>query len=104
MAVNRSESRYIKNTPGGKVPIMPVKKQPMSRSNRVAQEPEGGERHKNQLNGRANEHQPDDLRARIVELAYVLYEQRGRRDGHALDDWLEAERQVASTASLSSLS
>jgi hypothetical protein len=24
----------------------------------------------------------------------VLYEQRGRRDGHALDDWLEAERQV----------
>jgi transposase len=32
--------------------------------------------------------------ARISERAYALYEQHGRRDGHALDDWLEAERQV----------
>ena len=26
--------------------------------------------------------------------AYELYEKRGRGDGHALDDWLEAEQQV----------
>lgn len=26
--------------------------------------------------------------------AYDLYVRRGRRDGHALDDWLEAERAV----------
>ena len=43
-------------------------------------------------------HQPDeqfaDGHARISERAYVLYEERGRDDGHALEDWLEAERQV----------
>jgi hypothetical protein len=27
----------------------------------------------------------------ISEVAYRLYEERGRVDGHALDDWLEAE-------------
>ena len=27
--------------------------------------------------------------------AYELYEQRGRQDGHALDDWLQAEAEVA---------
>ena len=32
--------------------------------------------------------------ARISERAYALFEQHGREDGHALDDWLEAERQV----------
>jgi len=32
---------------------------------------------------------------RVAELAYVLYEQCGREDGHDLEHWLEAERQVA---------
>jgi DUF2934 family protein len=32
---------------------------------------------------------------RISERAYELYEQRGRRDGLALEDWLQAERQLA---------
>ena len=27
----------------------------------------------------------------IASKAYELYEQRGRKDGHALEDWLEAE-------------
>ena len=31
---------------------------------------------------------------RIPERAYQLYEQRGREDGHALDDWLQAEREL----------
>ena len=31
----------------------------------------------------------DQIRAR----AYQLYEQRGRDDGHDLDDWLQAEAQ-----------
>ena len=35
-----------------------------------------------------------DLHARITEQAYALYEIRGREDGHALEDWLEAERFV----------
>jgi hypothetical protein len=31
---------------------------------------------------------------RVAELAYVLYEQCGREDGHDMDHWLEAERRV----------
>ena len=31
---------------------------------------------------------------RVAELAYVLYEQCGRQDGHDMDHWLEAERRV----------
>jgi hypothetical protein len=30
----------------------------------------------------------------IRELAHRLWEARGRRDGHAIEDWLDAERQV----------
>lgn len=30
----------------------------------------------------------------IEALAFRLYEQRGRLDGHDVDDWLEAEQQV----------
>ena len=36
---------------------------------------------------------PSDLKA-IRELAYRLWEARGRRHDHAIDDWLDAERQV----------
>ncbi len=38
--------------------------------------------------------QSPDLHARITEQAYALYEIRGREDGHALEDWLEAKRLV----------
>ena len=31
---------------------------------------------------------------RIRQCAYELYEQRGRADGFALDDWLQAERAI----------
>jgi hypothetical protein len=31
------------------------------------------------------------LRKRIRVRAYELYEQRGREDGHDVDDWLRAE-------------
>ena len=30
----------------------------------------------------------------IARVAYELYERRGRIDGHALEDWVEAERMV----------
>lgn len=30
----------------------------------------------------------------IARLAYDFYEMRGRRDGHDLDDWLSAEREL----------
>ena len=35
----------------------------------------------------------------IARRAYALYEQRGRQEGRALDDWLKAERQVVGAAS-----
>jgi hypothetical protein len=31
---------------------------------------------------------------RVEELAYALYEQRGRKDGHDLEDWLNAEQRI----------
>ena len=30
----------------------------------------------------------------IARRAYQFYEMRGRRDGHAVDDWLSAEREL----------
>jgi hypothetical protein len=35
---------------------------------------------------------------RIRAEAYALYEQRGRQEGRALEDWLNAERQVVEAA------
>ena len=31
---------------------------------------------------------------KVRALAHRLWEQRGRKEGHALDDWLAAERQL----------
>jgi hypothetical protein len=38
----------------------------------------------------------DDLPSLIAKRAYELYSERGYRDGSALDDWLEAERETLS--------
>lgn len=37
---------------------------------------------------------PDGMWERIARKAYELWEQRGRRAGHDLEDWLDAETQV----------
>ena len=37
---------------------------------------------------------PTDVTAQIAKRAYELYEQRGRRDGQADRDWLQAEREI----------
>ena len=42
----------------------------------------------------------DELEQRIRVRAYELYEQRGRCDGHALDDWLQAEAELADRKNL----
>jgi len=34
---------------------------------------------------------PSGMWERIAEKAYELYEQRGRQEGRALDEWFEAE-------------
>jgi Protein of unknown function (DUF2934) len=41
-----------------------------------------------------------ELEERIRVRAYQLYEQRGKRDGYALDDWLEAEAELTERRSL----
>jgi hypothetical protein len=39
-------------------------------------------------------HGQDELTARIEGRAYELYVERGRRKGCALEDWLDAEREM----------
>jgi len=34
----------------------------------------------------------EDLSKLVAKKAYELYEKRGRKAGHSMDDWLEAER------------
>ena len=36
----------------------------------------------------------EDLHERIAARAYELYAQRGWREDHALEDWLDAEREI----------
>ena len=36
----------------------------------------------------------DDVQVRIANRAYELHGERGHRQGYALDDWLEAEREI----------
>lgn len=36
----------------------------------------------------------DDPQILIAKRAYELYSERGYRHGYALDDWLEAEREI----------
>jgi hypothetical protein len=38
------------------------------------------------------------LEEEIRRRAYVLYEQRGREDGHDIDDWLRAETELSAQA------
>jgi DUF2934 family protein len=37
-----------------------------------------------------------ELEEQVRARAYDLYEQRGRADGHELDDWLQAEAELTS--------
>jgi hypothetical protein len=39
-------------------------------------------------------HTQVELATEIRLRAYKLYEQRGREDGHALEDWVQAEAEI----------
>ena len=41
-----------------------------------------------------NDAEPSGSENRIRDRAYQLYEQRGKLDGSALDDWFQAEAEV----------
>ncbi len=36
----------------------------------------------------------DHIYARVAVLAYSMYEQRGRQDGHDVEDWFQAEKTI----------
>ena len=36
----------------------------------------------------------DHVYGRVAVLAYSMYEQRGRQDGHDIEDWIEAEKTI----------
>jgi hypothetical protein len=38
---------------------------------------------------------PVDIQEQVRRRAFELYEQRGSKDGHDLDDWLQAESELA---------
>ncbi len=40
---------------------------------------------------------PTRLEEEIRRRAYGLYEARGRQDGHDLDDWFQAKRELTNT-------
>jgi len=39
-----------------------------------------------------------NLEQEIRRRAYALYEERGRQDGHDLDDWVRAEAELSTAA------
>ncbi len=41
--------------------------------------------------------EPETREDRISARAYELYEERGKEDGHDLDDWLRAEAELMSS-------
>ena len=71
---------------------MPKKTQSVSRST------QRDTRAESPSNGNGVTNRPDrnshGIHARISERAYALYEKHGRKNGHALEDWLAAEQQV----------
>jgi hypothetical protein len=42
----------------------------------------------------------EEPQQKIRERAYQLYEKRGRLDGYALEDWLQAEAEISGTVTL----
>ena len=73
---------------------MPKKTQSVSRSTqRDAGNPPELRSNGNTVTDRHDENSRD-FHARISKRAYALYEEHGRKDDRALEDWLEAERQV----------
>jgi hypothetical protein len=42
----------------------------------------------------AGARKPDDVTPQITKRAYELYEERGRQEGRAVQDWLRAEQEI----------
>ncbi|OQW30544.1 MAG: hypothetical protein A4E19_09550 [Nitrospira sp. SG-bin1] len=55
---------------------------------------ENGKDRKTKVNGSTPDNEVLSIQKRIALRAYELYLQRGGMDGHAEDDWLQAEREI----------
>jgi HlyD family secretion protein len=49
---------------------------------------------KTELQPEAKAWPPSDLKPQIAKRAYVIYEERGRQDGRAVQDWEQAEKEI----------
>ena len=75
-----------------------LERQTEQRGKRVDRQPDEIEKEPSTLTPKSDE--PTVLipiEHQIQQRAYELYEQRGRADGHELDDWLQAEREIKGT-------
>jgi hypothetical protein len=61
---------------------------------RAASPASGAETAKVGSSGQSETDVVDGVQTRIALLAYQLYEQRGCKDGHDVEDWIQAERTV----------
>jgi Protein of unknown function (DUF2934) len=41
-----------------------------------------------------SDHEGMNMQEEIRQRAYELYEERGRHDGHQLEDWIQAEQEL----------
>ena len=73
---------------------MATKTQSVSRAREHATRPTVESRSSEHTSTNQPDEQSQDLHARILGRAYTLNEEHGREDGHAFEDWLEAEQRV----------
>ena len=89
-----SGPRNTRELSRGRALVMPKKTQSVSSPiQRDAGTPIESRHNGDTVTNRPDE-QSHDFHARISKRAYALYEKHGREDDRALEDWLEAERQV----------
>jgi hypothetical protein len=90
----RRQRNMKRELPTGGELVMPKKTQAVSPlTQRDVGTPVESRSNGDTVNNRPHEHS-HDFHARISTRAYALYEEHGREDDRALEDWLEAERQV----------
>ena len=53
-----------------------------------------GKRNENAVTTRKDNPQDGELQERIAKRAYELYLERGCREGCAVEDWVDAEREI----------
>ena len=75
-----------------------LQRQTEQQGKRIDRQPDEFEKEPSKLAPKSDEPTvPIPIEQQIQQRAYELYEQRGRTDGHELDDWLQAEYEIKGT-------